>query len=252
MKYYKLIGNGEFIGVATSDDFRKYQSKHRIILICNEDSAQYVQVNEKLYRDNWLSPVSTESIGYEEANVIAIDKDEYDALYEAMETGEEIKLVDEEHDVQEEMPQIAPEEEVTIEYLKNSKINEMSIACNKAITNGFDVVLSDGETYHFSLTIQDQLNLIMLSAMVSAGETVIPYHADGELCRYYSCQDISTISAAATAHKTYHITYFNSLKSWIDSLDNIQDIASVRYGDQIPAEYQSDILKELLLKTVEV
>ena len=81
--------------------------------------------------------------------------------------------------------------------------------------------------------------------MIAAGETSIPYHADGELCRYYSIEDIKKVMDAATAYTTFHVTYFNSLKVYINAMENMTDIASVQYGMDIPIEYQSDILKAL-------
>lgn len=246
MKYYKLLNDGEFIGVGTSYDLRKFQLKHSILLTSDDESAQYIQINDKLYRDDWFSPTITESLDYTTVKIIVIEKDEYDTLFEAIETGKEIEITDEEPDIQEELPQIDPDEEVTIEYVKAVKSAEMSATCNKIITNGFDAILSDGENHHFSLTIQDQLNLITLSSMVAAGETVIPYHADGELCKGYSVEDITTIINTATSFKTYHVTYFNSLKVYIDSMNDINEVNNVVYGIDIPEEYQSDVLKQLL------
>lgn len=136
--------------------------------------------------------------------------------------------------------------EDNISDIKDAKIEEMSNTCSNVITNGFDVKLSDGEVHHYSLTTQDQLNLITLSTMAAAGENDIPYHADGELCKYYSAEDIGIITYAATSHKTYHVTYFNSLKAYIASLENIADILNITYGVDIPADYQSDILKQLI------
>lgn len=246
MKYYKLLNDGEFIGVGTSYDLRKFQLKHSILLTSDDESAQYIQINDKLYRDDWFSPTITELLDYTTVKIIVIEKDEYDTLFEAIETGKEIEITDEEPDIQEELPQIDPDEEVTIEYVKAVKSAEMSATCNKIITNGFDAILSDGENHHFSLTIQDQLNLITLSSMVAAGETVIPYHADGELCKGYSVEDITTIINTATSFKAYHVTYFNSLKVYIDSMNDINEVNNVVYGIDIPEEYQSDVLKQLL------
>lgn len=246
MKYYKLLNDGEFIGVGTSYDLRKFQLKHSILLTSDDESAQYIQINDKLYRDDWFSPTITELLDYTTVKIIVIEKDEYDTLFEAIETGKEIEITDEESDIQEELPQIDPDEEVTIEYVKAVKSAEMSATCNKIITNGFDAILSDGENHHFSLTIQDQLNLITLSSMVAAGETIIPYHADGELCKGYSVEDITTIINTATSFKTYHVTYFNSLKVYIDSMNDINEVNNVVYGIDIPEEYQSDVLKQLL------
>ena len=141
--------------------------------------------------------------------------------------------------------EIVTEPDVTIEFVKTSKIAEMNNKCNKTIIAGFDAVLSDGKVYHFSLTTQDQLNLITLSTMLESGETAIPYHADGELCRFYSAADIKTILETATQFKTYHVSYFNSLKSYILSLDKIESVRAIVYGISIPPEYQSDVLKVL-------
>lgn len=223
---------------------RRFQVKHKIILICDEEQAQYVQLNNEFYRDNWMSPANNE-VSYRNVQIIQIDEDEYNALYQAIDSGEEIEIQEEPEPIVEETP-TDPIYETTFEFIKSSKIKEMSNVCNQIITNGFDTILSDGEQHHFSLTIQDQLNLITLSSLVSAGEQEIPYHADDELCKFYSAQDIMTIVAKATEFKTYHVTYFNSLKAYIESIDNIEDTARVTYGVEIPEEYQSEILKGLL------
>lgn len=135
---------------------------------------------------------------------------------------------------------------IRVEYVKAMKLAEMSNTCNTVITKGFDAVLSDGETHHFSLTTQDQLNLITLSTMLASGETAIPYHADNELCKFYSADDISTIITSATTFKTYHVSYFNALKAYIESINTIEEISAITYGIEIPADYQSDVLKYLL------
>ena len=62
-----------------------------------------------------------------------------------------------------------------LDEIKTLKIKELSTECNKTIIDGFDIVLSDNNKYHFSLTYEDQINLITLSGMVQAGEEYIPY-----------------------------------------------------------------------------
>lgn len=133
-----------------------------------------------------------------------------------------------------------------IDSVKSAKIAEMSSDCNAAITGGVDVELSDGVTYHYSLTLEDQLNLMNLQAMVASGAETVPYHADGEECRYYSAADFSAIAAAATAWKLYQESYFNSLRGYIQAMDTVEEIDAVTYGMEIPAEYQTDVLKNLI------
>lgn len=246
VNYYKLINGTTFVGVSTQSDFRVFQHKHQIILACDEEVAQYIQIGDAFYRADWMVPVTTDKIACETVEVIKISEEEYNILLDAVETGEEIEIAQETESPTTDAPVVDSNEATTIEYVKTSKIAEMNYVCNKVIEGGVDVALSDGKTCHFSLTTQDQLNLITLSSMVAAGETAIPYHADGELCRYYSVEDITKIMDAATAHTIYHVTYCNSLKVYIESLGTIEDVHGVEYGIDIPEEYQSDILKPIL------
>ena len=243
----KIIADGKFIGVGNSTNMICYQVKHNIILGCSEKKAEYIICDEKLYRADWMLPVNPMSTkySYTKAEVIAIEEEEYNTLVSAIEKNEEI-VIEPETPVEEEPEYVDPNDIVTVDYVKSVKIAEMSNTCNKVITNGFDVVLRDGNSYHFSLTTQDQLNLITLSSMVANGETQIPYHADGELCRFYSAEDINIIITTATQFKTYQISYFNALKAYIESLDDMNEIGAITYGVDIPAEYQSDVLKALI------
>lgn len=247
MTYYKLIDGKTFVGIATQLDFRNYQHKHNILLSCDESKAEYVQCKDAYYRADWMLPTSTDRIEYKIVKVIQIDEEEYNALYNTISKGEEVEIPPEQDIIPEE-PTINPDEEVTVDFVKNSKLKEISSICNKTITDGFDVKLSDENIYHFSLTTQDQLNLATLSTMVQSGETKIPYHADGELCKFYSAEDIMTIVTAATSFKTYQVTYHNTLKLYVESLNTIEEISNITYGMNIPEEYQSDVLKAIIAK----
>lgn len=247
MTYYKVIKDNEFIGVGTSYELRKYQTKHGILLVADDDTAQYIDIDGILYRDSWFKVVTTDTIQYENADIVVISEEEYQQLFEAIDKGEEIEInTDDEPSENEEVVVIDNNEEVTLDYLKAQKVKEMSYICNQIIVNGFDITLSDGEVHHFSLTVQDQLNLITLSAMISAGEQTIPYHADGELCRNFSAADIGLVIKTSTELKVYHTTYYNSLKLYIQSLDDREAIADVYYGMSIPEEYESDVLKAFI------
>lgn len=244
MNYYKLINGTQFINIATTLDFRKFQKKHSIILTCDESQGQYVQCGEKLYRAYWLKPVTTDKFPYETVDIIAITEEEYNIFKKAVEANEEI-IIEPDTPIEEDDIPADPIEETTIDYIKSAKINELSVACNKIITNGFDVTLSDEKTHHFSLTTQDQLNLLTLSTLIENGETEIPYHADGDMCKYYSQEDMISIINCANNFKTYHITYFNSLKAYVNSMQEMEEISKVKYGCLIPDEYRSEVLKGL-------
>ena len=214
MKYYKIIKDKEFIGVGTTLNLRRFQTKHQIILICDEAQVQYIWLDDVFYRANWMWPETTDSVEYEIADVIRIEKDEYDLLLHAVETNEEI-VIEEESVVEIEQPVVV--ENPTIDYVRSSKIAELKHDCNKAITDGIDIKLSDGETRHFSMSLEDQINLLTMA-----------YLKDENL---YSTKDMKTIITKTNAHKNCHITKFKQLKDRVNSLNTIQEIAAVNYQE---------------------
>ncbi len=50
----------------------------------------------------------------------------------------------------------------SVEDVRTETVAQMSATCNAAIVGGVDVTLTGGETKHFSLTLEDQLNLLSL------------------------------------------------------------------------------------------
>ena len=243
MRYYKIIQDNNFIGIINSNNFIAYQNINHMFVGANEETGDLVACNNKLYRDYWMKPFNN-SINrpYEFANIIEITYEEYITFKNAIDSQKEIIVEDDNYIAPSITPVIPPEE--GIDYIRSTKISEMSRACNRVIENGFDVEI-EGETHHFSLTVQDQLNLITLSSMAAQGVQQIPYHADGELCKFYTAAEINTIVNQATMFKTYHTTYYNALKAYINSLETIEEIGAITYGVELPEEFQTDVLRAI-------
>lgn len=132
-----------------------------------------------------------------------------------------------------------------IDDVKKAKITEMSIICNEVIVKGFDITLSDKKSHHFSLEVPDQLKISKLNDRANAGVTILPYHADGESCKFYSKEDIMAINTAMENCIEFQVTYFNSLRDYIQSMTDINSICNINYGIIIPEMYQSEVLKAL-------
>lgn len=116
---------------------------------------------------------------------------------------------------------------VTEEEIKEAQITkkkEVSQACEIAITNGISV---NGK--HFSLTIEDQANILAWMAVAQTGKSV-PYHADGERCDIYSAEEFMQIANSAVAHKAHHTTYCNLLMRQIETLKIMEEINEIKYG----------------------
>lgn len=244
MTYYKIIKNNTFIGVADSNALLRYQTKHRIMVSCDVQDAQYIICKDGLYHAEWMSPENSDKRGtYETADIIEITKDEYDTLYEVEEY--EIPAPDEDIYTEPEYHDLIAES--TLDFVIDRKIKQMKNACSNAITNGFDIELAEGVIRHFALTTQDQINLITLANLASSGAETdkYPYHADNELCVYFSADEIAAIVHEMQMTIARHTTYFNSLKNYIGQLKNIDDVAAVYWGIPVPAEYQSEVYKDL-------
>lgn len=217
MKYYKIIDKSTFKGIGSSSNFRRVQKKHGILLSCNED-AEYIQIGEKLYHDTWLLPVQTDQVSYEDAQIIAIEKDEYDLLQTAAKAGEEISAALPEEIIESNVDP-DPAEAITVEYLRKQKIAELTKAYSEAIAQGIYVTLSNGTTIHYTLTQQDQLNLIALTELANSGERNLPY----------TDEEIQKIAEAANQHKIKQSSHFIALRSYVESLTDLNEIAAVTY-----------------------
>lgn len=127
-------------------------------------------------------------------------------------------------------------EEEKENYL-NEKLKSLSNVCNEKITNGAEVVLSDESKKTFSYSIEDQSNVSEMFNAIVMGATSYPYHANGEGCKMYSAEDIVKIYSTLTTLKTSQVTYYNQLREYVKTLETIQDIQSVTYGQELTGSY---------------
>lgn len=134
----------------------------------------------------------------------------------------------------------------TLEEVKEQKKSELSFKCKEKIYKGVDVVFKN-ETEHFSLTLEDQLNLMRKKYQLEKGKTEIEYHADGKPFRYYSKEDMQKIIDSADEFISYQTSYCNSLFQWIKSLNSVDEIQIIQYGDLVPLSFQSEPLKEMII-----
>ena len=133
----------------------------------------------------------------------------------------------------------------SLRELKEAKKAEINAACGQTVCNGVTVELSTGSE-HFSLSQSDQLNLFGLQVQLTSGAEQIVYHADGQPCRFYPAADIAVLVEKAMFHVSYHITYGNSLRTWIDNVKTVEELQEIFYGADVPGEYQSEVLKTYL------
>lgn len=153
-------------------------------------------------------------------------------------------------------PEPTPEPEPyvpTLEEVQEQKVTEINNAQQTIIAQGIDVTLTDGTVEHFTLTDHDQTSLMGLQAQVAQGAEQIPWHTSdqSEHCKFYSNADMALITTAAMSYVTWHVTYFRDLRIYIRSLQTKEEVESVVYGMDIPAEYRSEPLKAMIAAKTE-
>lgn len=125
---------------------------------------------------------------------------------------------------------------LTLEEAKEYQLNIVNEQCQKAIYNGIDLETSVGNE-HFSLTQEDQTNIVTLYNQVMSGIVVsVPYHADGELCRQFSAEEMIDLGNAALAFVTYCTTKCNHLRAWIKRATDKDTVLSITFGSELPSD----------------
>lgn len=135
-------------------------------------------------------------------------------------------------------------EDNALDIIKTAKLNEISKACNATIVAGIDLEF-DGEVVHFNLSIEDQSNIANLFRVVELGGTEYPYQADGGVCRIYTAAEIAQIYLAAQTLITSQTTYHNTMKAYIQSLEDVDAISNASYGMTLPDEYMLEMNNKL-------
>lgn len=220
---YKIIQNEKVIDVVQVPRFVSFLATGHIA-ITDKTSAHGIvgSDNETIYS---FSP----STKYGVVTIKEISANEFESLKKLLSSGQEVSA-----------------DTTALEKAKQSKIKSLSNICKSKITAGFSVVLSNGESYNFRLTVEDQLNLMMLENQLNSGVENFIYHATEEPCRIYKREDVIRIVNAFKTHTLYHTTYFNTAKQYIKSLVDIEKVNLFTYGDDVSSILTDPVLAQIL------
>ena len=243
MYYYKALADGQIVDAMDSLQCVRYFEKIGILRCKEKEQPQGIISTDGQHIwqvEGW--PEFPEAAGWDDATVTLteIDRETYMALREALDAGAET--------IPEPEPEPEPEpvDRDTLEFVRSAKIDAMSAACQSAITAGFSITGTDGTEHHYSMQVTDQIMIAQLALKAQTGAEQLPWHADGEPCRFYTAAEILAINERMEQLITYHQTYFNSLKQWILAMQTITEVYAVQYGMDIPEVFRSAVLRQLL------
>ena len=121
----------------------------------------------------------------------------------------------------------------TLEGSIQNKLRDLSNTCKLTIYSGIDVTTSVG-LEHFSLTDNDQINISTLHDAIEKGATQVPYHADGNLCRMFTSDELTAIYNGAKNCVTYNTTLYNHLSIWVKRCTTIDEVNAITYTSTLP------------------
>jgi hypothetical protein len=214
---YKLISNNIVVDVVSKPIYARYSREARKMVPSNISTADAILGSDyKTYYALQGRTPPAEKSHWKTVSVVGIGEREYASLKQSLQQH-----------------QVIYNNKKVLTTAQDLKIAEMKIKCNEAITNGIEITTKDGIRRKFSLTIEDQINLMDISMQMSDGKTSFLYHSDGNVCEVFSADEMSKILEAVSIHRNFHTTYFNLLKYCINNMTDIEKISAIRYGDSL-------------------
>lgn len=231
---YKVMYKNIIIDVLKKPIYCRYFPKSGHKLRTDETSANCIISSNgtETYHIVGRSPFMPED--FKSVELIEIVKTEFDYLQSLIVKGEMNQL--------------------DLNIARSEKTAEVSAISEQTIHAGTDITLSDGNTYHFSFSDQDQFQIGFLATSAKNADMLesmgfhtnetgkdYPWHSDGGDCIFYSRQDMISIGTAMQNYITYHNSYFHALRNYINALTNPLAIVDLYYGVEVPKMYWGEV-----------
>lgn len=123
-----------------------------------------------------------------------------------------------------------------INTLRQTKITTLSAICEQTIYAGLELELSEDKE-HFEYKNQDQTNIKAMFDAVVLGAEKYPYQSEDGKCRVFTAQDIITLYTSLEGLRTAQLTYYHQLKDVVNTLETVEEINAVTYGQELEGEY---------------
>ncbi len=225
MSMYKIVHNEKVVDVVKIPHFFKLLSSGHVAFTDKSSAHGIVGSDGKtLYS---FKPTARKDVVV--ASIEEITLDELNRLQGLLSSGQEPSA-----------------DESALAVAKRSMIKRLSSICKNKIIAGFSIVLSDGKSYDFKLTTEDQLNLLALENQLNSGVETFIYHSTGQPCRFFSRDDITKIVNAFRRYTLYHTTYFNVAKQYLNSLVDIEKVNRFTYGADVSEVVDDVVIKQIL------
>jgi hypothetical protein len=220
---YKIIQNNKVIDVVKYPQFVSFLASGHITMT-DKTSAEGIVGSDNKTVYSFIQLPNYDTVTIEEVNL-----EELERLQSLLGSGQKLIADDK-----------------VLAEARRVALRKLSSQCKNKIISGFSVVLSDDKSYNFKLTTEDQLNLMSIEGQLNAGAETFIYHATDLPCRVFSRDEMTKVINAFRQHITYHTTYFNVAKQYINSLIDTEKINEFAYGNDLSAYVNDRAIKQIL------
>lgn len=223
---YKIIYNSKVVDVVSNPTFIRFLPTGYIAIVDKTSAQGIVGSDGKTiysFVDNKRADINTVSIE-------SISNEEFNRLKNLLNSGTEIST-----------------DTSALIKAQHLAIQQLSDTCKNKITAGFSIILSNNTRYHFKLTTEDQLNLMMIENKILSGDSTFVYHATNRPCEIFTKDDMVKVISAFKKHTLYHTTYFNAAKQYILSLVDLEKVKAFTYGIDISDTVKNNAIRQILI-----
>lgn len=136
---------------------------------------------------------------------------------------------------------------MSVEDYKRYILNKIAKTCEEKIYEGMEI---NGELFTYKIEDQQNIKTLFDTIMMIPQITALPYHSSGNLCRFYTRDEIITIYMTLMMRLIKITTYCNSLNMVIREMNTIEELDTVEYGMELPQD-KKEVYDDIVAKTTE-
>lgn len=165
-----------------------------------------------------------------------------------------VDLIEQIQRIDEKVNPVVDFDAMTLEELKEWKIDQLSLMGEQTIFNGADIELTDGTIKNFTYDLEDQSNLLNAIFIIQALDDLtitIPYHGHGEPCELYGALDILAVYIGLQIFSTTVQTIVNMKINWVRECETKEEVKAITFETPLPDEWM-DRAESILVPAMEI
>jgi Domain of unknown function (DUF4376) len=142
--------------------------------------------------------------------------------------------------------QFIKDEALELQKVQNNKIEELNVACNKAILTSFEYngnVIPFGETDQANLN--QQLTLLLLDPALDS----VVWKTENNGIKQFTREQFIEACKAGESHKRNNISHYWQLKAYVEGLTSVEEVQAINFDFIVDTNVDTDVEPEVGVET---